>query len=66
MIVNENKGIHLDEEFKVNPFLEVPDEVYAKEYNFIDIPWQLATSIKMLEQIIRRNMNAFKINEQVY
>ena len=64
-MININKGVQLDEEAKFCPYLEVPDEIYGKEYTLVDVPFQSKYLIELLEEKIRKSFENMNFYEKV-
>ena len=62
---NECKEIQLDEEFKSWPYLEVPDEIYEKEFNILKVPLQSKILINNFEKKIKNSFKIIETNQKV-
>ena len=62
---NTNKGIEIDEELKFNSYIEVPDEIYGKTYNLIDISLQSKLLMERFQGKIDKTFNFAENNQKV-
>ena len=64
-LMNKDKFIQFDEEYKAWPYIEVPDEIYDKEYKMIDMQSQSSSLIEKVEKKIKITTKNAKENEEV-
>ena len=62
---NENKGIKLDEESKLNSYKMVPDEIYEKTFKMIDISLQSGFLLEEFRENIKKTFEYAEINQKV-
>ena len=63
--MNQNREIQLDEEFKYDSKLAVPNEIYGKEYKMIYIPSQSKVLFENMEEKLQKNFIDLKFFENV-
>ena len=61
-----SKEAQLDEEFKVEQYSTVPDEIYGKVYHLIDLSVQSESIIKKFENKIKTIIDIFEARNKVY
>ena len=61
-----SKEAQLDEEFKVEQYSTVPDEIYGKVYQLIDLSVQSESIIKKFENKIKTIIDIFEARNKVY
>ena len=61
-----NREMEFDEEFKVGQYSTVPDEIYGKTYQMVDLSIQSVSIVEKFENKIKTAIDILETRDKVY